>query len=304
MFQLFHFARQALGAGLLSLAALSAHADTLEIDGRNVETRIEGNGAPVIFVHGAISDLRVWDAVIDALSGLVPNVRLVTYTQRHFGPGNGPLGIPEDFSRETHVFDLIRVAETVGNGAPVTLVTWSYGGEIGLHAMKRRPDLFKGAVHYEPILFPLLAEIPGGERARMEKVRTMFAPAVAFAKKGDLEGAAMRFMEGAFLMPVGSGNSADAPWPEIWSDNSRTIPAYGAMAPLPVSCADFNDIQAPTLVLQGTDTHIDTAMMSDQVASCLGNAFTVHIKDANHGIPLRMPDRMAKTISGFLLATQ
>lgn len=224
----------------------------------------------------------------------------MTYTQRHFGLGEGPLGMPEDFTREAHISDLIRLAETVGNGFPVTLVTWSYGGEIGLHAMMRRPDLFDAAIHYEPILFPLLSEIPGGERARMEKVRTMFAPAVSFAKKGDLEGAAMRFMEGAFLMRVGSAPTAADPWPAIWRANSRTIPAYGAMAPLPVTCADLADIDAPSLIVQGAETHIDTAMMADQITDCMGNALTIRVSGANHGLPMRAPEHLARVISGFM----
>lgn len=299
----FHFTRRAIVAALFSLAAATAKGETVEIDGRAIDVRTEGEGRPVIFVHGALSDLRVWDRVIDALTASVPDVRLISYTQRHFGSGNGPLGMPEDFTRETHVADLIRLTETLGDGMPATIVTWSYGGEIGLQAMKRRPDLFVAAVHYEPILFPLLAEIPGGERARREKVRTLFAPAVAIAKTGDLHGAAMRFMEGAFLMPIGSAETAVAPWPKIWSDNSRTIPAYGAMAPMPISCTALEDITAPTLVVQGTDTHIDTAMMADQVSACLGNAFSIHVSGANHGIPMRAPEDLAEMVSGFLKIT-
>ena len=292
--------QRALAGALLSVASTGALAEPLEIDGRSIEVRFEGKGAPIIFVHGALSDLRVWDKVIDALSGNAPDHRLITYTQRHYGPGDGPLGMPEDFTRETHVSDLIRLAETVGDEETVTLVTWSYGGEIGLHAMKRRPDLFVAAIHYEPILFPLLAEIPGGERALMEKMRTTIAPAVAFAKTGDLEAAALRFMEGAFLMPVGSASTAGDPWPEIWRDNSRTVPAYGAMKSLPMTCADLAAVNAPTLVVQGAETHVDTAMMADHVAECLGNAFTMRVPDANHGIPMRKPEHLARIISGFL----
>lgn len=227
-----NIARSLVATGL-TLVTTYVHAETLEIDGRTVDVRVEGEGPPVIFVHGALSDLRVWDEVIDALAGDVPNRMLVTYTQRHFGPGDAPIGLPEDFDRDTHISDLIRLTETVGNGTPVTLVTWSYGGEIGLHAMMRRPELFGAAIHYEPILFPLLSDLPGGKRAMQEKVRTVFAPAVGLAKQGDLNGAAMRFMEGVFLMPEGSAADAPMPWPTIWQDNSRTIPAYGAMSPLP-----------------------------------------------------------------------
>ena len=292
--------RSFAGAAMLALCASAADAETLEIDSRSVAVRIEGHGPPVIFVHGALSDLRAWDAVVDLLADAVPDHQLITYTQRHFGAGEGPLGKPEDFTRDTHVTDLIRLAETVDGETRATLVTWSYGGEIGLHAIRRRPDLFRAAIHYEPILFPLLKEIPGGERARMEKVRNMFAPAAAIAQKGDLEGAAMRFMEGAFSMEPGTAPDAPTPWPEIWRDNSRTIPAYGAMSPMPVTCDDLSSIAIPTLVIQGTDTHVDTAMMSDRVTTCLGNAATIRVGGAGHGIPMRNPERMAKAVSEFL----
>lgn len=285
-----------LVAAGLTLITTDVHAEALEIDDRTVEVRIEGDGAPVIFVHGALSDLRVWDGVIDALAEEMPDRRLVSYTQRHFGPGDTPLGLPEDFSRDTHVSDLIRLTETVGNGTPVTLVTWSYGGEIGLHAAMRRPELYGTAIHYEPILFPLLSDLPGGKRAMQEKDRTVFAPALGLAKQGDLNGAAMRFMEGVFLMREGSAADAPMPWPTIWQDNSRTIPAYGAMAPLLVGCEDLGAITAPTVILQGSESHIDTVMMADLVSKCLDNALTINVPGANHGIPMRAPEQFADMI--------
>lgn len=289
-----------LAAAGLALITTCLHAEALEIDGRTVEVRVEGEGAPVIFVHGALSDLRVWDGVIDALAEKVPDRTLVSYTQRHFGPGHAPIGLPEDFNRDTHVSDLIRLTETVGNGTPATLVTWSYGGEIGLHAVMRRPELFGAAIHYEPILFPLLSDLPGGERAMREKVRTVFAPAVSLAKQGDLNGAAMRFMEGAFLMPEGSAADAPMPWPTIWQDNSKTIPAYGAMAPLPVTCEDLGAITAPAVILEGSESHIDTVMMADRVSECLNNALTINVPGANHGIPMRAPEQFADMITYIL----
>ncbi|WP_172332261.1 alpha/beta fold hydrolase [Mangrovicoccus sp. HB161399] len=289
-----------LVAAGIALTTTSLHADVFEIDGRTVEVRFEGEGTPVIFVHGALSDLRVWDGVIDALAKNAPDRRLVSYTQRHFGPGDAPIGLPEDFSRDTHVSDLIRVAETVGNGTPATLVTWSYGGEIGLHAMMRRPELFGAAIHYEPILYPLLSDLPGGRRAMQEKVRTVFAPAVGLAKQGNLDGAALRFIEGVFQMPEGSAAEAKMPWPTIWRNNSRTIPAYGAMAPLPVGCEDLGAITAPTIIVEGGDSHIDTVMMADRVSECLDNALTLIVPGANHGIPMRSPERFAEMISDVL----
>lgn len=280
----------------------STHAEPLAVNDQVFETRIDGNGSPVVFVHGALSDRRVWDDVMDAMPKSAQR-SYISYTQRHFGPGKVPLGQPDDFRRDIHVTDLIAVVETLDRG-PVTLVTWSYGGEIGIHAMLQRPDLFRAALHYEPMLFPLLADLPGGRRALQEKKDAVFAPAAALAKRGDLEGAAMQFIEGVFLMVPGTAVEAATPWPSIWRENSRTIPAYGTMAELPVHCADLHAIKVPMLVLSGADSQVDNVMIAEEVARCSSNATLVALPGINHDLPLVAAVDFAELIDAFLTITR
>lgn len=142
--------RQQLHCGLLCLSiGLSSTACAAVESAQTTPAvstyRAVGEGAPVVMVHGALSDARAWDDVIDALSS-TPGYHFITYHQRYYGPQEHAVGKPADFNRNTHIEDLIRLAES--QGAPVTLVTWSYGGEIGLHAMQQRPELFRAAVHF------------------------------------------------------------------------------------------------------------------------------------------------------------
>lgn len=56
-----------------------------------------------VFVHGAISDMRVWNAYRARIAG---KRRFIAYTQRYFGTDEWP-DKAERFSRETHTEDLI-----------------------------------------------------------------------------------------------------------------------------------------------------------------------------------------------------
>src|SRR5690606_9480151 len=88
-----------------------------------------GAGKPVLFLHGALGDLRTFarQSVL-----LADAYRCISYTQRHFGPGswreNGPA-----FGIEGHAADLIAFCEALNPG-PVSLVAWSYAGHAALHA--------------------------------------------------------------------------------------------------------------------------------------------------------------------------
>ncbi|HPQ95297.1 MAG: alpha/beta hydrolase [Thiothrix sp.] len=155
-----------------ALNAVAAEQKTMPVEGAELPYVVEGQGSPVVFVHGAISDLCAWDAYRPLIS---VDHQFIAYSQRYFGTGDWT-DKGENFQRATHVGDLIRFVEGLDVG-PVNLVTWSYSGEIGIKAMLQRPELFRSAVHYEPVLSPLLANTPGGANAGHAFTRN-FGPTV------------------------------------------------------------------------------------------------------------------------------
>lgn len=253
----------------------------------------EGEGTPVLFVHGAISDLRAWEPYRESIA---KDWRFVAYTQRYFGtkPWQDDA---ENFQRATHVEDLIAFIEALDAG-PVHLMTWSYSGEIGIHAMMRRPDLFRSAVHYEPVLDRLVDGAPGGSNA----TRTLFSsfgPAVEAAQSGRGEDAALRFIEAVFDLP--NGGAAGEAGETMWRENGRTVLPYISMEPpLNIDCAEIGNIDTPMLILQGADSFTRFSIMAERVASCAANAMVVTVADANHDGPYRHPATVRNKITGFL----
>ena len=85
----------------------------LTVRGQDFDYLDIGSGRPVIFLHGALGDLRTFAPHAEMLAS---RYRAIAYTQRYFGsrawPEAGPpLGI------ETHAQDLVNFIDTLGIGA-------------------------------------------------------------------------------------------------------------------------------------------------------------------------------------------
>jgi hypothetical protein len=58
-----------------------------KVDGATLAYLEQGQGVPVVFVHGAIADHRTWDAQRDPTAR---KYRYIAYDQRYFGPAHWP----------------------------------------------------------------------------------------------------------------------------------------------------------------------------------------------------------------------
>src|SRR5687767_10098283 len=56
----------------------------IEVNGARLAYVEEGSGETIVFVHGAVSDLRTWDAIREDVA---KKYRFIAYTQRYFGTG-------------------------------------------------------------------------------------------------------------------------------------------------------------------------------------------------------------------------
>lgn len=274
--------------------ALAAESGMMPVEGAELAYFEQGEGTPIVFVHGAISDARVWEGYAERIA---EEGRFVAYTQRYFGTADWP-DDGANFTRETHITDLIAFVEGLDAG-PVDLVTWSYSGEIATYAAMRRPDLFRSMIHYEPDVEALLADLPGADAARAQFGATV-GPAIAALTAGDMEAGALRFIESVFRMPEGSADGEPEPFPTYWRENGRTLPAFGGMAPgAPISCADLGQLKVPTLVVLGTETLVQWAMIAERMVDCSGNALLARMDGVTHDGPYKRPDRFADLILGF-----
>ncbi|MCW0232610.1 MAG: alpha/beta hydrolase [Ferrovibrio sp.] len=104
-------------------------------------TFVAGSGAPVVFLHAAVCDSRMWQGQIEAVGG---THQAIAYDRRGFGR---TVAEQEDHSA---VADLLAVLDVVAAGRPATLVACSQGGRVALDAALLHPECIRGLVLISP----------------------------------------------------------------------------------------------------------------------------------------------------------
>lgn len=264
------------------------------INGAALRFMDAGDGAPIVAVHGALSDMRIWHPYRQLLPA---ESRFIAYTQRYFGPEPWP-DSGDGFSREAHIADLIGFVEALEAG-PVHLVTWSYGGDIGTYAMLRRADLFRSVVHFEPSVGVLLDDIPQGYRAQADFAAAL-EPAVTALYAGDKEEGAFRFAEAMSGLPPGSAVLQPEPIQSMFRDNARTLGPLLKMPPgAPIEPPQLTALETPTLIVSGQRTFTRYQLIAERLATHLPQASLTTMAGAGHDAPYRQPEQFARIIRQF-----
>lgn len=126
----------------------------IEVNGVHLKFVDRGTGVPVVLVHGALADYRVWDTQLKALAA---ERRAVAYSLRGHYP-NRHAGDCAVYDTPTHAEDLAGVIRSLGAG-PAHLVGHSFGGRIAALTAIRHPHLVRSLTLAEPSIFTF---VPGG----------------------------------------------------------------------------------------------------------------------------------------------
>ncbi len=227
------------------------------VDGVSLACRIEGEGDPLVFVHGSVADLTTFDGQVDRFSGAM---RAITYSRR-FHPPNPPPGPLDVYDTVQQAEDMQGVLAAVGAGQAVVAGS-SFGAYIALVSALRHPGSMRALVLCEPPMVPLLLHHPAGKPLHDAFVQNVMEPSRAAFREGrDEEGLAI-FVDGIRGQP---GNFKKM-FPGIRADLMRFIPEMKTEFLSPhaqymydVSLSNLTSLSIPVLLVQGA---LSTPMFS------------------------------------------
>jgi pimeloyl-ACP methyl ester carboxylesterase len=255
-----------------------------EINGVRLPYVEQGAGEPMVFVHGFVSDLRIWQPIKDEIA---KKYRFIAYTQRYFGTGpwndDGEL-----FSVGTLSDDLVKFIVSLKAG-PVHLVAWSYGGQVATVAALKNPSLVRSLIPYEPSVMSVLPEASAEGKIAREDRAKMLAPSVAASKAND-----------SIKTPGGSYRESEALQTMV-EENARTTPlALAATPPPDVTYDMLKNFSKPTLVMRGEKTYTAYVLINEAISKFVPGAKQVVLPNVNHDGPLRDPKQFSGAIVEFL----
>jgi pimeloyl-ACP methyl ester carboxylesterase len=282
---------------LIPSTAMSAPAvKQVEVNGVRLSYVEQGSGEPIVFVHGAFSDLRVWEPLREEIT---KRYRFIAYTQRYYGTGAWQ-DDGKEYGAATATNDLAEFIASL-NAGPVHLVGRSGGGALAVRLTLKNPALVRTLTVHEPALMSVLPSDSEEGKAARENQAKISGPAVAANKTGDPVRTMRLFMEGVYqLGPDGFDRLPEATQ-RMLLDNARTAPLqFGAPTPPAVTCEALKTLNRPTLVTQGEKSHAYHKFISEGVSKCVPGAQHVSFPNLIHNAPSADPAAFSAALFEFL----
>jgi pimeloyl-ACP methyl ester carboxylesterase len=277
------------------MTTLTSERKEIQLPAGRIRYREAGEGKPVVFVHGYLVDGRLWDGVVDRLSG----------SHRCFAP-DWPFGAQQVAMNPTADLSPTGLARLIADFLErlelddVTIVGNDSGGAISQVLAANHPDRIGRLVltncdshdNFPPGIFkalPHLAKLPGGITLlsgpfRIPMVgRAAFAP---FSRKGIPKDLVASWLE------AGTRDSAalrDLKKVTVGLDKRYTLEA----------AAKLRGTDLPLLLLWAPDDKFFPIKYAECLASELNNTQLIQIPDAKTFVPLDQPERVADEIAEF-----
>jgi pimeloyl-ACP methyl ester carboxylesterase len=247
--------------------------------GVQIACQVEGDGTPLVMVHGAGSGRWSFDLVRPHLED-----RFAVWALDRRGRGDS--GDDDSYSIDAEFDDVAAVVREAGQGA--LLFGHSYGGLVAAGAAARLGGLPRLAVYEGPMGGVLADE---AWTARFEQR----------VQSGDRDSAMREFMSeiGGYTDAEIEAMQGTPAW-EARLAASPTVPReLRAERAFAIDALGLGDLAAPTLVLVGSESP-DWARRSTQAfAAAIPGAELHTLQGHGHGAAVSAPELLAAELAGF-----
>ena len=264
---------------------------TIEVNGTQLFYQVDGNGEPLVLVHGSWGDHFNWQLVAPELAR---SFRVLTYDRR----GHSQSRRPAPGTRRDDEDDLAALLEALAL-APAHVAGNSFGASIALGLAARRPELFRTLAVHEPPLFAIAAEDPAVAPVRAGAQRKVGA-VIERLEAGDIPGGAKQFVEEVAL---GTGAWDQLP-PQVretfvtnaltWLDEQKD-PEWASLAP-----SDLSGFPGRVLLSEGDQSPPWFPAINRRLSQSLKNAKRHVFAGAGHVPHMTHPHDYAGTITDFI----
>jgi pimeloyl-ACP methyl ester carboxylesterase len=261
-------------------------------DGVTIGGAVHGEGPPLLFLQGVVGDGDIdWNLLVRHLTGQftchLPSLR-----------GRGLSGDHPNLNTGRQVDDILTYVDSIGE--PTGLVGWS-GGATHALGVAAQSDAVVAVAPFEPGILSLLDE------QEQAKLGAAVARTAELAADGRLAAAARAFAEWPFndeeiavAENIGYFKAAGRYVPNLLNLLQQAMEAEDPTA----DPAVLGAIQAPVVVLLGSDTKPFFTASARHVTDHVPNARVHVIPGAGHAAPLTHPEALAKALTEFFAPAQ
>ena len=268
--------------------------NTLLINGTDLACEERGDGEPLVLVHGALGDLRSWEALV---ADFATHYRVIAYSRRWHCP-NSRETRDACYTVEVHVGDLTALLQQQG---PSHLVGYSYGAAICAIVALQQPGLVRSLVLAEPSLLSLLESNPTSAKV-LSQATAATTQVLTQVQQNQYESALQDYLE-IILGPRGFERLPQRARAVMFENLHTLEPMLNGMhASQPFTAEHAARITAPALLLDGGQSPPLFRLVQDELHRSLPNAQRIALPAVSHGLYLENPEAFSRAVLGFLAA--
>jgi pimeloyl-ACP methyl ester carboxylesterase len=270
--------------------SIPADAKWALINGYPLTYRDEGQGAPIVFIHGVLSDYRTFGPQFASLASsyrlIAPSLRR-SYPEQWNGEGSG-------HSIEQHSADVAALIRKLGLGK-VHLVGWSRGGAVAIEIAKAHPELLRTLVMEDGVIAMPAEDAPESRKAE-ESLANRIKTLQENLRAGDLNKAAEVWVD--------TLSNAPGTWQKLPEARRQVVVAniYSALGdksrPI-TTCDDLRKFDFPVLLMTAEKSSKSYTARYGEMKKCKPFADPIVISDAGHNIHGGNPDAYNKALLSF-----
>ncbi len=243
----------------------------------------EGQGMPLVFVHGFPLSRGAWQKQVEALKS---SYRVIAPDLRGLGESEARVGT----NTMTQLADDTHALLKQLNTGRIVLIGHSMGGYVALAFARQHPEMLRGLVLVGTKAGADSAEAAAGRRATAEKVK--------------IEGSSVVVNPMAPKM-LAASNSDQTMAQHVRGFMERSQPqgvigALLGMAEREDSTPHLAQLKMPTLIIAGADDTIIPSGESEKLASAVNGARLEMIPNAGHLVAFEKADEFNRVLREWL----
>lgn len=256
----------------------------------------QGQGQPVLLLHGGMGDCFSWEPHIRALA---QDFRMVSYSRYSNHPNRNP-------ARQTShpivldLVDLVAFVEFLKLG-PIHVVGASYGAILALLFARQCSSKVLTLVLVEPPLHELARRSLYGAALYEEFMVSVWAPAARAFLEGEDSRAVQLLTDGMWGQSRFESWSAERRNAALRNASSMKLHVQTRTPFDVISRAEVATINIPALLVNGRKTSALHLCVIEELATAMPRARRVQIENAGHGAPYENPESFNHSVREFLL---
>nr|BBH86781.1 hydrolase [Thermosporothrix sp. COM3] len=266
-----------------------------EVNGTRLYFEMAGKGRPLVLLHGHFLNHTLWNMHFDVLA---QHYRVLRFDLRGFGQSAPYLTEPRPFFWHEDLWHLLHYFEL----KPASLIGFSLGGKVALDFALSQPDMVESLV----LVSTGVSGFHIKERTRGKPLEDAFHSIEQALEQEDLERAADLCLRTWTIGPHRTEEQVSARVRNFirrgtlhqWMNQSHKV--LQPLEPAPPAFERLEEVQAPTLILAGTQDVPASVELAEILRKRIRRARRVLIPDAAHHLILEHPELFNRIVLDFL----